>query len=454
MCRVRVLKALPPSMLTEVLLALIPLAAIANLLIANFIRGDSSRARTGAKSGVTVGVDATTQGSMLSIRLELASITQAHDLQLLSEKPGRKVFRLQYNDGSTSIAKIADRAGSRAAAGLFAEAQALSFLEANDVAVTPNLLSIHKFPSGTPCLIRTDCRGNDLHRHLSYMADRGKWPTVGQAFSVLVAASRATAQLHNAQLVHGDLKPANLIFHFERANSLTFSDVPRVIDFDSAQFCDSAVSVAKAGTLGFSAPERYFASNPFKQSDVYSLGEIGCFLFTGRPALVSTNDRIPKPLQPILEKARDEKLFDRYDSAESFLSDLERVASEIPKSQWRSKLDWPKNWRDEIEPVLTTTIFFNQLPTNQPRQERIPSDSISSISIAIENVMRESLSPEEIAFTDRYFDAGMSTSEFAEANSFTEEQRKQFVERLEAILARARKAIHTELQSRTDSSDL
>lgn len=80
------------------------------------------------------------------------------------------------------------------------------------------------------------------------------------------AAVRAVAELHAAGVVHGDLKPAHMLFAAGRVT---------LIDFGSGARVGHPEAAARAATPAYAAPEREIAG-PTPAADVYSLG---CVLF-------------------------------------------------------------------------------------------------------------------------------------------------------------------------------
>jgi serine/threonine protein kinase len=73
---------------------------------------------------------------------------------------------------------------------------------------------------------------------------------------------------HRQGIVHGDLKPANIL--------LTRGGVPKLTDFGLAQYIDSDATTwgAIAGTRDYMAPELYQGKKPDVLSDIYALGMV------------------------------------------------------------------------------------------------------------------------------------------------------------------------------------
>jgi WD40 repeat protein/class 3 adenylate cyclase/energy-coupling factor transporter ATP-binding protein EcfA2 len=114
--------------------------------------------------------------------------------------------------------------------------------------------------------------GTDLGRLL---AEQG---TPGLPSSTVLRALAQTAEAltflhaHDPPVIHGDLKPANLI--------LTEQGRIVVVDFGLASIGDS---VGLGGTSGFTAPELAAGKPPTRASDVFSLAVTAFALLTGSP---------------------------------------------------------------------------------------------------------------------------------------------------------------------------
>ncbi|GFH13454.1 protein kinase domain-containing protein [Haematococcus lacustris] len=88
--------------------------------------------------------------------------------------------------------------------------------------------------------------------------------------------------LHSANVIHGDLKPANVLLMNSRKDRRGF--VARVSDFGLAQYCPAAGQVLNApwGTLVFMAPERFKGNILSTASDVWSFGVILWQMYTAQ----------------------------------------------------------------------------------------------------------------------------------------------------------------------------
>jgi Flp pilus assembly protein TadD len=109
-------------------------------------------------------------------------------------------------------------------------------------------------------------RGHTLHEHVAAcVADPAR------ALDVVEQVAAAMAQAHAATLIHGDLKPGNLMV--EPGGAV------RILDFGLARHVDPLATQADApedplGTLAYMAPERLAGLPPSAASDIYALGVV------------------------------------------------------------------------------------------------------------------------------------------------------------------------------------
>ncbi|MDW8363255.1 MAG: serine/threonine-protein kinase [Myxococcales bacterium] len=114
---------------------------------------------------------------------------------------------------------------------------------------------------------------------------------------------RIVAPLHRAGIVHGDIKPSNVI--------VTPDGMPVLIDFGLASL--PGQRVRGAGTPGFMAPEVAAGGPATTASDVYALGATLWFLLTGAPprtehptthkGLVASNEPVTRALLDVAQRA-------------------------------------------------------------------------------------------------------------------------------------------------------
>jgi tetratricopeptide (TPR) repeat protein len=112
---------------------------------------------------------------------------------------------------------------------------------------------------------------------------------------IIVQVCRALAYLHSRGLVHGDLKPANV---------LMVKNQIKIVDFGVAREILSSEASVQYYTPGYSAPEVRQRGRINYRADLYSLGAIWYALLTGEPPWFAPEARksIPFFLKEILGK--------------------------------------------------------------------------------------------------------------------------------------------------------
>ena len=103
-------------------------------------------------------------------------------------------------------------------------------------------------------------------------------PSAQQALAMVRQVAEAMREAHDSGLIHGDLKPSNLMV--EPAGTV------RILDFglatqDDAQATTSLQNADPQGTIAYMAPERLLGGALRPQSDIYALGVILYELLTG-----------------------------------------------------------------------------------------------------------------------------------------------------------------------------
>jgi eukaryotic-like serine/threonine-protein kinase len=112
--------------------------------------------------------------------------------------------------------------------------------------------------------------GVDLDRLLGREGTPGLAPSTVLRHLAQAAEALTYLHAHNPSVVHGDVKPANLI--------LTEHGRIVLVDFGIASTGDRVV---RAGTPGFTAPEVAAGGPPTRSSDVFSLAMTAFTLLTG-----------------------------------------------------------------------------------------------------------------------------------------------------------------------------
>ncbi|MBW3576082.1 MAG: serine/threonine protein kinase, partial [Actinobacteria bacterium] len=159
------------------------------------------------------------------------------------------------------------------------------------------------------------------------LAERGRL-TPGEMVAVAAPLADALASAHRRDVLHCDVKPANVLF--------TSDGEPLLSDFGVARRFASAVTADQvvAGTAEYLAPELLDGGRPGVRSDVYSLGVVCYEALVGSPpytgetplAVVRAADRgshvplgtvsgVPPALAEVVQRAMARDPSDRYPGA-------------------------------------------------------------------------------------------------------------------------------------------
>jgi eukaryotic-like serine/threonine-protein kinase len=161
--------------------------------------------------------------------------------------------------------------------------------------------------------------------------------------------------VHQKQVIHGDIKPANIIRRWDNGQLCS-------IDFGAARdLSDESSSFnTVVGTPGYQAPEQADGVASFS-SDIYALGMTAIQFITGQyPLHLPKNEdkevvwrdltTISDRLATILERMTRANEIDRYDCTTAVLADLEVLPSECDEEP-------PAAWNEDrsIDRQLTTS---------------------------------------------------------------------------------------------------
>jgi serine/threonine protein kinase len=163
--------------------------------------------------------------------------------------------------------------------------------------------------------------------------DREKSFDVPRALNYTVQALKGVEHAHGANILHRDLRPANVL--------VSESGVVKVADFGTSRLMDKMHATTVIGSPPYMAPEQ-FAGRAVLASDIYSVGVMLYQMLTGtlpyfspNPAQIERmvaqgrctpprlrNQQIPREISDIVMKAMAPELADRYQRASELLEDL------------------------------------------------------------------------------------------------------------------------------------
>lgn len=158
---------------------------------------------------------------------------------------------------------------------------------------------------------------------------------LGQFLEIMVAVAQALDAAHGQNVIHGDLKPSNILFN-DRGLAL-------VSDFGLAQFFVSPGENVVFGTPGYMSPEAARGAKIDARSDQFSLAVIVYEALTGglpfavkdsNKVIVPThitrwNEQVSPALAILLEQALHEKPENRFDNLTDFVIALQQATIDL-----------------------------------------------------------------------------------------------------------------------------
>lgn len=184
------------------------------------------------------------------------------------------------------------------------------------------------------------------------LAERGRL-TPGQLVAVAAPIAGALASAHRRGVLHGDVKPANVLF--------TSDGEPLLTDFGVARTLGQVTSDHIAGTAEYLAPELLDGAQPDVRADIYSLG-VACYeALTGRPPYTGA---VPLAVVRAAALGAHEPL----EAASGVPAPLARAVSQAMARQPQERF----GSADEFARVLRTTVPAGEVRVPGPTAARPP----------------------------------------------------------------------------------
>jgi len=195
----------------------------------------------------------------------------------------------------------------------------------------PHILQVHDcgaLTTGHPYVLLEWMAEGPLSLHVVRAGDAGLLLPMSHVACYARAIAVAMRVVHQAQMVHRDLKPDNVLINAQGIAKLADVGVARDLRPGAGQLTETGTAV---GTLGFMALEQLDGMACF-QSDIFSFGVTLYALVTGRlPEQVrvgglpvgvieeSAWDLVPETLRPLLQHCTAAHVEDRVQSFDELL---------------------------------------------------------------------------------------------------------------------------------------
>lgn len=223
----------------------------------------------------------------------------------------------------------------------------------------PNIVQVYDFdydPHGESYyMVMELINGPTLKDRLLDLSNVGQHFGVADTLAIIGSAAEALAYAHARNMIHRDVKPANLMIDEDGRVVLTDFGIAKIVT--GAQFTSTGGMV---GTPAYMAPEQGMAEAGDERSDIYSLGVIMYQMATGRlpfdadtplavilkhlnEPLIPPSEHvpeIPEQLEAIICKALEKEPDNRYQSAAAMLQDIDELAGHNRRPRQYDTVSW------------------------------------------------------------------------------------------------------------------
>lgn len=142
----------------------------------------------------------------------------------------------------------------------------------------PNILPVLDYAEGKqPFIIYPLCRNGTLRD----IIDEREFVPLDEALSLLKQVAAAVDFAHSAGIIHGDIKPENILFQDDRSTPL-LSDFGMSKHFPHVERIRTIVEEPVAGTSAYLSPEQISESKQSLSSDIYAFGVVSFEVLTGK----------------------------------------------------------------------------------------------------------------------------------------------------------------------------
>ncbi|BFG17703.1 hypothetical protein CerSpe_039760 [Prunus speciosa] len=214
----------------------------------------------------------------------LEATRQFDEENVLSRGRYGLVFKATFQDGMVlSIRRLPD--GFLDVGGFRKEAEALGKVKHRNLTV---LRGYYAGPPDVRLLVYDYMPNGNLGTLLQEASHQDghvlNWP---MRHLIALGIARGLAFLHSVSIVHGDVKPQNVLFDADFEAHLSEFGLDRLTKATPAEASSSSTPI---GSLGYVSPEAALTGEATKEADVYSYGIVLLEILTGRKPVMFTEE--------------------------------------------------------------------------------------------------------------------------------------------------------------------
>ncbi|MCX8065186.1 MAG: protein kinase, partial [Candidatus Hydrogenedentes bacterium] len=262
----------------------------------------------------------------------------------------------------------------------------------------PNIVQIYDIveEAGKLALVMEFVNGESLDKFIKHFPNLSLLERVYVATQIAEALSVA----HELGIIHRDIKPANIIIDDHLNVKLT--------DFNLARLLDTSLTPLTGdhnvlGTPAYMSPEQCQGKEATAQSDIYSLGVVMYYLFTGSLPFEGTNylalmrhhletpptpvriinPNLPVSLEKLITQCLAKSPENRPSSAKEIAENLKKISEEITK----------KTTGSELPEQPTVVLRDTPIQTESPQGEKTPLPSSSQTPPSAQHTPSQGMPP-------------------------------------------------------------
>jgi len=195
--------------------------------------------------------------------------------------------------------------------------------------------------------------------------------TLNEKLKIFCDLCDAVNHAHQMQVIHADLKPANILISQDNQVKILDFGISRMFNSRSNDSSAAYTSYLNAMTASYASPELLAGERSSMYSDIYALGKVFSLLFVESKTKQKTiihNYRIE--LEAIVAKATAETATERYPSVLELRNDINRFITNHVVSVYNAPLFYRlRKFTLTRHPLsvlatITTMIIFSTLMTN------------------------------------------------------------------------------------------